>query len=183
MIRKNKGFTLIELLIVIVIIGILSVAILSAINPIEQINKATDQGKKSDSAELLNALERYFVTFQKYPWDKVTGATIPTVAAPTTAATALGVAMTWIGVATGDSDGASLVGTNELKPEFARRTSLKDLRVFVYLPSGSVGAENNLVRICFVPTSKNFKLLAKYDVDGSFVGGGVAGAVLTCVPE
>ena len=73
MIKSNKGFTLIELLIVVVIIGILSVAVLSAINPIEQINKATDQGKKSDAAELLNALERYFTTFQAYPWQKISG--------------------------------------------------------------------------------------------------------------
>ncbi len=181
--KPNKGFTLIELLIVIVIIGILSVAVLSAINPIEQINKATDQGKKSDSAELLNALERYYTTFQKYPWDKVTGATIPTTTTPTTAATTAGVAMTWIGVASGASDSSSLVGTNELKPEFPRRSSLKDLKVFVYLPSGTTGVGNQLVRICFQPASKNFQLLAKYSVDGAYLGEGVTGAVLTCIPE
>ena len=158
MIKSNKGFTLIELLIVVVIIGILSVAVLSAINPIEQINKATDQGKKSDSAELLNALERYFVTFQKYPWDKVTGATIPTTTTPTTAADATGVAMTWVGVANGTSDTASLVGTNELKPEFPQRGSLKNLTVFVYLPSGSTGVENQLVRILFYTDIKKLSI-------------------------
>jgi len=182
MLRNNKGFTLIELLIVIVIIGILSVAVLSAINPIEQINKATDQGKKSDSAELLNALERYYITFQQYPWQKITGTNGPVSGTPVFAGVS-GVAQTWIGVASGASDEASLVGTNELKPEFPRRSSLDDLEVFVYLPSGSTGVANELVRVCFTPVSKNFQLLANYSASGTYVGAGATGAVLTCVPE
>ncbi|MDA1338232.1 MAG: prepilin-type N-terminal cleavage/methylation domain-containing protein, partial [bacterium] len=164
MLRNNKGFTLIELLIVIVIIGILAVAVLSAINPIEQINKATDQGKKSDSAELLNALERYYTTFQEYPWTKM-GASGPVSGTPVFAGVS-GTAQTWIGVAVGDSDTASLVGTSELKPEFARRKSLNDLKVFLYAPSS--GSTNYLVRVCFLPTSKNFQLLANYTTDGVY---------------
>lgn len=182
MFKSNKGFTLIELLIVIVIIGILAVAVLSAINPIEQINKATDQGKKSDSAELINALERYFTTFQEYPWDRVASGTGPASGTSVYAGNT-GVAQPWIGVASGTSDSASLVGTNELKPEFPRRKSLDDLKLFVYLPSGSVGAENQLVRVCFAPVSKNFQLLTQYTADGTYVGEGGAGAALTCVPE
>jgi len=182
MLQNKKGFTLIELLIVIVIIGILAVAVLSAINPIEQINKATDQGKKSDAAELLNALERYFTTFQQYPWDKVSGTTGPASGAPVYAGVS-GVAQTWIGVAGAASADKSLVGTNELKPEFPRRKSLDELKVFVYLPSGSTGTANYLVRICFAPVSKNFKLLTKYTVDGEYVGEGDTQAALTCVPE
>ena len=69
----RKGFTLIELLIVIAILGILAVAVLSAINPVEQMKKARDAGRKSDAAELLNAHERYFTTFGCYPWENVAG--------------------------------------------------------------------------------------------------------------
>jgi prepilin-type N-terminal cleavage/methylation domain-containing protein len=180
MLRNNKGFTLIELLIVIVIIGILAVAVLSAINPIEQINKAKDQGQKSDAAELLNSLERYYTTFQEYPWDKMTGASGPVSGTPVMAGTS-GTAQTWIGVAVGDSDIASLVGTSELKPEFARRKSLNDLKVFLYAPS--TGSTNYLVRVCFLPTSKNFKLLANYTTDGVYSTTAGATGQLICVPE
>ena len=55
---RNKGFTLIELLVVITLIGILAVAVLSAINPIEQINKARDAGRRADAAQILKALDR-----------------------------------------------------------------------------------------------------------------------------
>ena len=66
--------------------------------------------------------------------------------------------MTWVGVANGTSDTASLVGTNELKPEFPQRGSLKNLTVFVYLPSGSTGVENQLVRILFYTDIKKLSI-------------------------
>ena len=69
----RRGFTLIELLIVISILGILAVAVLSAINPVEQLKKSRDARRKSDVAELLNAHERYFTTFGCYVWDNYTG--------------------------------------------------------------------------------------------------------------
>ena len=71
----GSGFTMIELLVVIAVIAILAVAVLSAINPVEQIRKGRDTGKKSDSAELLNAIERYLTTFDCYPWEYVDAAT------------------------------------------------------------------------------------------------------------
>lgn len=75
---KNKllrGFTLVELLIVIALIAILSVAVLSTINPIEQSNKARDARVQNDAAELLGALERYYASTSSsgdgtYPWAK-----------------------------------------------------------------------------------------------------------------
>jgi prepilin-type N-terminal cleavage/methylation domain-containing protein len=60
-----KGFTMIELLVVIAIIGVLAVAVLSSINPIEQINKGRDTRARSDAAELLAASERYFTTSEQ----------------------------------------------------------------------------------------------------------------------
>jgi len=57
--RSRAGFTMIELLIVITILGILATAVLSAINPIEQINRGRDTGTRSDAEQLLSAMERY----------------------------------------------------------------------------------------------------------------------------
>lgn len=73
LLRRNifaqAGFTMIELLVVIAVIGVLSVAVLSSINPIEQINKGRDTRSRSDAAQLLNASDRYFSIHEVYPWN------------------------------------------------------------------------------------------------------------------
>src|SRR3989344_4594015 len=99
-VRKNfKGFTLIELLIVIAVNGILATAVLSAINPVEQIRKARDSRRKSNAAELLNAMERYFTSYEAW----ASGIDITAVSAPGTQVT-------------------NLAGmSNEIKPEFEAR--------------------------------------------------------------
>lgn len=76
LIRKagGEGFTMIELLIVISVLGILAVAVLAAINPIEQINRGKDTGTRSDSEQLLSAIERYYTTMGYYPWRSSTTA-------------------------------------------------------------------------------------------------------------
>ncbi len=62
------GFTMIELLVVIAVIGVLAVAVLSSIDPLEQINKGKDTKKRSDSAQILNAIDRYYASQQEYPF-------------------------------------------------------------------------------------------------------------------
>ncbi len=52
---RQSGFTLIELIIVIGVIGVLSAALLIAINPIEQLNRAKDAAAISDAAQLYRA--------------------------------------------------------------------------------------------------------------------------------
>lgn len=59
---------MIELLIVIAILGILAVAVLAAINPIEQINRGRDTGSRSDSEQLLSAIDRFYAYKGYYPW-------------------------------------------------------------------------------------------------------------------
>jgi len=66
--HHQLGFTMIELLIVITILGILAVAVLSAINPIEQINRGRDTGRQSDAEQLLSAIDRYNAFQGYYPW-------------------------------------------------------------------------------------------------------------------
>ncbi|MCD8484277.1 type II secretion system GspH family protein [Candidatus Woesebacteria bacterium] len=70
--RNVAGFTMIELLVVISVIGILAVAVLSSINPIEQINKGRDTRTRSDAAQLINAVDRYFSIHEEYPWNTET---------------------------------------------------------------------------------------------------------------
>ena len=66
--KIKAGFTMIELLIVIAVLGVLATAVLSAINPIEQINRGRDTGSRSDSEQLLSAFDRYYTTQELYPW-------------------------------------------------------------------------------------------------------------------
>jgi prepilin-type N-terminal cleavage/methylation domain-containing protein len=56
----NKGFTLIELLIVIAILGILTTAVLVAINPLEQFARGRDSGRKNMVDQLGHAIQAYY---------------------------------------------------------------------------------------------------------------------------
>ena len=69
---QQAGFTMIELLVVIAVIGVLAVAVLSSINPIEQINKGRDTRKRANAAQLINALDRFYAIQERYPWNTLT---------------------------------------------------------------------------------------------------------------
>lgn len=70
--RSVAGFTMIELLVVIAIIGVLAVAVLAAMNPIEQINKGRDTTTETQIKEVLQASERYWAVNEMYPWNDTT---------------------------------------------------------------------------------------------------------------
>ena len=158
--RNEKGFTLIELLIVIAVIAILAVAILSAINPVEQLNKANDARRRSDTAELLNTLERYYTTLQTYPW----GATAPTaecgqIGGSPTACASLPL--------------DALVAKGELKQEFQNRA----LEEYLITEDANQG-----VHVCFQPESLTWQdpTVAKFDSQGV---AWTSGTRYVCVPE
>lgn len=138
----RKGFTLIELLIVIAVLGILSVAVLSAINPVEQFRKARDSSRKSDAAELLNAYERYFTTSGCWPWENLSGgcsgiATNVTTANPVFAA---------------GGNSYELIAREEVKSQFTTRSTVTDNELFV------TEAATGQVSVCFSPESRSARL-------------------------
>ena len=133
----RKGFTLIELLIVVAVLSILAVAVLSAINPVEQLRKARDAARKSDSAELLNAYERYFTTFGCWPWERPSGVPCDT---------SLGMATVAPSSAVG-GDLTELTAREEIKTQFVDRTSIVNNWFAV------TEAATAQVSVCFVPES------------------------------
>jgi prepilin-type N-terminal cleavage/methylation domain-containing protein len=71
--RKQDGVTLIELIVVIGILAILSVFIITTLNPYAQFLKAQDTRRKSDLGQIQKALEAFYQDNGKYP--QTTGST------------------------------------------------------------------------------------------------------------
>lgn len=169
MLKKKSGFTLIELLIVIALIGVLAVALLSTINPLEQTRKAKDSERRASAGEFLSALERFQATFFCWPWEYTKGATPPC----DDEAVATGVTL---GGTINDSKGALIqalvTDTNEMKQEFFDRDVTQD----IYFDEDS----KNLIHVCFEPESTTFSQKAKAPGEGEGCG---TGATCVCVPE
>jgi len=66
-VKIYSGFTLVELLVVIAIIGILAAVVLVAVNPLEQLARTRDSGRKTAVAQLGRALEAYNITQGQFP--------------------------------------------------------------------------------------------------------------------
>lgn len=158
--RFSLGFTLVELLIVIALIGVLAVAVLAAINPLEQLNRARDTGMESDASQLLAAVDRYYATQEKFPW----------VVAPITNDSALAMVSAkdpTIGVcgdATCTTDGL-LLGQYELKSEFRNRKFIKATAETDQLYLGKLIGASSSVYACWVPTSKAKRTKATHQTD------------------
>lgn len=155
---RNKtahGFTLIELLIVIAVLGILAVAVLSAINPIEQINRSRDTGGRSDAEQLLSAIDRFYASAGYYPWklgtagaDSYDWTAVPSVTDGTT------IMLTKL----------SEAGTGELKASFTSRISESSYNTLYLYNRGTQG---DSTYICFLPKSDSFLTEAANRCGGS----------------
>lgn len=174
MFKGKKGFTLIELLVVVALIGILAVALLSAINPLEQMKKARDAGRKSDAAELLNAYERYYSTFGCYSWDTgCTGTTLGGTVNPTFGA---------------GGNSQALIDQGEMKAQFANRGTVTGQELWVTEATGGA------VSICFEPESlsarqgglgrtMNITNTSPATCTGNYSGGGSGATCFVCMPQ
>lgn len=151
----KKGFTLVELLIVIGLLGAIALIVISAINPIEQSNRARDTKHKADSGQLISAIDRYFVSHDKFPWQTIdpTNYDSPDDAVEFQNANTdiFGVCLTTASCGT-----AGILVDEELKTEFINRafleaadTSLDDIQL------GKAQGSSESVYACFTPLSKS----------------------------
>ena len=137
---------MIELLIVIAVLGILAVAVLSAINPIEQINRSRDTGGRSDAEQLIGAVDRFYANNGYYPWQIE-----PDELTDDIAWTAVG--DLWTDGTTPVLDKLSGTGTNELKTSFTTRITDSDYNdLYVY----NGGEDGESTYVCFNPASQQF---------------------------
>lgn len=209
----KKGFTLIELLVVISLIGVLAVAVLSAINPIEQLNKGRDAGRRADSSQIINAIDRYYASNEEFPWNNSTTFS-DAVAAVDDEFKATGelpgVGICGVTVVPGTTDEANasdangckeeglLVASEELKSQFAKRRAFRTLPVKEDIFYIIKEANDPSVSVCFIPSSKgtrnDFTKLKKVDLadSPSITDCGVVAPVwgatlnencLVCIPE
>ncbi|MFZ2199910.1 MAG: type II secretion system protein [Microgenomates group bacterium] len=184
---RKLGFTMIELLIVIAVLGILAVAVLSAINPIEQINRGKDTGSRSDAEQTLSAIDRFYASQGYYPWQTGAGDSLHepiawqllTDAADTTTPTPVTVLAK---LSTG--------GTSELKTSFVNRISPTTYNP-LYIYNG--GAQGNSTYVCFTPNSGSFQTEAvtrcgtagaglPADLAGAAASVCATGAEMICLP-
>ncbi|MFZ5932791.1 MAG: type II secretion system protein [Patescibacteria group bacterium] len=148
----GSGFTLVELLIVIALLGVLAAAVLAAINPLEQANRARDTRVRSDASQLLAAIDRYFVSRDEFPWVTSGDVTNNDVAYGFINATDDGVGICGVDC---NTDGL-LITNNELKTEFRNRDFVKNAATAteaVYV--GKATGASSSVYACWVPKSKS----------------------------
>lgn len=152
----KKGFTMIELLVVIAVIGILAVALLATLNPLEQIRKGRDTGRRADASQLASALERYNASIGYFPWEGTQGNPVEIVWADLTDATT---AMTTDAAAVcpgGDCTPPSVLGdltsTSEVKSSFIDKITTDSSQIYL-----SYGANaGSSIYVCFKPESNTF---------------------------
>lgn len=193
---KTAGFTMIELLVVITILGILAVAVLSAINPVEQINRGRDTGRRSDAEQLLSAMDRYnaFVGYEPYRLDETTTRGLAlTDATRSWSVTGLATCSVFTRLGTEDSSTVNCTDTDELKEAFLTRLDDMADPLVVYNNSATATGTDSTY-VCFNPQSSAFRTEAATRCGGT-TGPGLptdlrpiadtvcaAGAEMICLP-
>ena len=147
--KIQKGFTLIELLIVIAILGVLAAAVLSAINPVEQINRGRDTGSLSDAEQLQSAISRFNAAQGYLPWVSSEGADPTVDPMREVDATWVNDAATPIPVLTLLSNDPTN-GTGELLPAYISRITAGSYNTLWVYKSADTGSS---VYVCYRPQS------------------------------
>lgn len=152
---------MIELLIVIAVLGILAVAVLAAINPIEQINRGRDTGGQSDSEQLLSAIDRFYAARGYYPWMEDPDDSEAVAWAESDTITDPGGCNILTKLGPGD---ATCTGSEEVKLSFINRISASDYNDLMIYNRGNPG---DSVYLCFMPKSGSFSTDAQSRCDGT----------------
>lgn len=153
--NNRKGFTLIELLIVIALLGALAVALLAALDPLEQIKKGTDTGVRNTVAEISSSFTRYAsVKSGSMPYTGVIG--WGSIGSSGTAYDAI----------------SEVVLAGELKTDFLSLAANQLDKIFVV-------ADQTRSYICFKPSAKAFKI----DANTKFVSGQLSGGSIATMTE
>lgn len=178
------GFTLVELLIVIGLLGAIALIVIAAINPIEQANRARDTRFKSDAAQMISAIDRYFASQHEFPWQTITPTYTPedTFGFVSASNEEVGVC----GTDCTTDDGVLISGTNELKTEFRNRDFIQDgglgatLDEQIIIGKGAGATES--IYACYIPLSKSVRQKAVNDgvVYTPNASGDRGSAVATC---
>jgi len=162
---------MIELLIVIAVLGVLAVAVLATINPIEQINRGRDTGQRSDAEQLLSAVDRYNATQGIWPWQTVQA---------DDDAVAWGLVSTVEDTAgcllldkLAQGGGACTSGADEVKASFTSRLRGGTYNP-LYMEFGGEAGES--VYVCFQPQSGAFRTEAQRRCNDVLPGDFPAGA-------
>ncbi|MEI6690656.1 MAG: prepilin-type N-terminal cleavage/methylation domain-containing protein [bacterium] len=153
----RNGFTMIELLVVIAVIGILAVALLATLNPLEQIRKGRDTRTRADVSQLVSGIERYNASIGYFPWQtkegqdlRVGSADIPFVPI-NGGATLVGCTIPNCTIAEALNQ---LTSTSEVKSSFVDRiTGATYATINLYYNDADTGAS---VVGCFTPESNTF---------------------------
>ena len=153
---------MIELLIVIAVLGILAIAVLATFNPIEQINRGRDTGSRSDSEQILSAIDRYNANRGLWPWQDANNepaAIVPLTTIEENVPTgSICTMLQNLGVGEDPCP-----GTDEIKQAFVNRiTSERANDLTIYFR----GETGDSVYICFNPQSKAFQQEALARCDG-----------------
>lgn len=152
--RLSKGFTLVELLIVIGLLGAIALIVISAINPIEQANKARDARYKADASQLISAVERYYASNSKFPWEGCSGGNCTLNSSALFAFVSATDPAVGLCTSSACSAGGLLVTSDELKNSFLSRdwakTTDANLKIYIGKASGS----SSSVYACFIPKAK-----------------------------
>ena len=149
---------MIELLIVIAVLGVLAVAVLATINPIEQINRGRDTGQRGDAEQLLSAIDRYNATQGIWPWQIVQSDEDAVIWAGVTAIEDNGGTGCLLLDKLSQGSVACVSGADEVKSSFPAR-----LRGGTYNPLFMEygGEAGDSVYVCFQPKSGAFRTEAQ----------------------
>lgn len=173
---KKLGFTMIELLVVIAVIGILAVALLATLNPLEQIRKGRDTGRRADASQLASALERFNASIGYFPWEGEEGNSQAVAWADLTGTAALR-------ADDDDCPGAclplevlqELEDTSEVKTSFIGKVTTGN-PIFLTYGAGT----GSSIYVCFTPESNTFSREAFDRCAASDFGSDFTGEATAC---